>query len=287
MKLTKTIIIVLSLIVFSDTIKADTIDNKTDSLIYESYIREFSLEKDAEINELLIKSALYFLNTPYVASTLEISDSENLVINLREFDCTTFVENCIALTRVVKSGDLSFTNYCKVLSSMRYRGGKIDGYVSRLHYTSEWISENEQNGILKNISLDLNGNSVEKKIDFMSTHSHLYKHLNNDSLNLKKVKGIEKKLYLKNNYRFIPVSEISNIEKEIYDGDIIVFASNTNGLDYSHIGIAYHKDKALHFIHASSSAKKVIIEPKLLKNYCVGSKQCSGISVLRLKEYKK
>jgi len=38
-----------------------------------------------------------FLGTPYVAKTLEIGETEALVINFQGLDCTTFIENVLAL----------------------------------------------------------------------------------------------------------------------------------------------------------------------------------------------
>ena len=39
-----------------------------------------------------------FLGVPYVAHTLEVNDSEQLVVNTRQLDCTTLVETVTALT---------------------------------------------------------------------------------------------------------------------------------------------------------------------------------------------
>lgn len=257
---------------------------KSDSLIYEAYTKEFSNYKDKPFNELIINTAKYFLGKPYVASTLEILDEEKLIINLREFDCTTFVENCIALSGVIKSKDLSFENYSKLLTLLRYRDSKIDGYISRLHYTTDWIYENEKDGILRNISSEIGGQKVEKVLNFMSTHPQSYKHLKNNPNNIQKIKEIENSINSRNTYEIIPVSAIPAAIEKIHDGDIIAFATSIKGLDYSHMGIAYWNNGKLHFIHASSRAKQVIIESKTLLGYCKDSKNCSGISVLRIKD---
>ena len=100
------------LIILPFQMKGDNgvIYNKEDSLIFVRYIEQFKPQKDLPFNQLLVKTAEFLLGKPYVASTLEASDNETLIINLRELDCTTFVENCIALTRVIKSGDSSFEN---------------------------------------------------------------------------------------------------------------------------------------------------------------------------------
>lgn len=257
---------------------------KSDSLIYEAYIKEFANYKDKSFNELIINTAKYFLGKPYVASTLEILDEEKLIINLREFDCTTFVENCIALSATIKFGDLaSFENYSRLLTSIRYRDRKIDGYTSRLHYTTDWIYENGKNGVLWNISYET-GQRVEKPLNFMSTHPQSYKHLKDNPDNIQKIKEIESSINSRNTYEIIPISAIPTAIEKIHNGDIIAFATSIKGLDYSHMGIAYWNNGKLHFIHASSRMKKVVIESQTLLDYCRNSKNCSGISILRIKE---
>jgi cell wall-associated NlpC family hydrolase len=282
MKIVKSIILVFLLVTLSSYCNAanDTIYTKNDSLIYESCIKSLS-EKSAPS---IIDIAKQFLGKPYVASTLEIKEKEVLAINLRELDCTTFVETCVAIHLAMQSGDLSFSNYCKQLSDVRYRDGNITGYPSRLHYMTDWIYENQKNGILDNISLQLGGKTVDKQINYMTTHIDSYKYLKNNASNVNAMKLIEDKINSRHDYQVIPVNKITDAANGIKDGDIILFATNIGGLDYSHVGIAYHKaDGQLSFIHASSKAKEVIIENKSLIDYCHSSKICSGISVLRLK----
>ena len=53
------------------------------------------------------------------------------------------------------------------------------------------------------------------------------------------------------------------------------------GLDVTHVGIAYWKDGQLTFIHASSSAKKMIPQAHSLRDSAEGIKSCKGILVAR------
>ncbi len=260
----------------------DIVYSRQDSVIYEKYIKEFKAEKDKPLDELIANTARFFLGEPYVASTLEVSDKEQLIINLREFDCTTLVENSIALAKTVKSGDNSFDNYCRILRQIRYRNGEISGYLSRLHYTTDWIFENEKQNVFENMSLKLGGKKVMQPVDFMSTHPNLYKHLKNNPTNVREMASIEKDINKRDSYRIIPLAAIAPNEKGIENGDIITFATSIAGLDYSHMGIAYWQNGILHFIHASSRAKQVVIETKTLLNYCKDSRNCTGISVLRI-----
>lgn len=285
MNIVRNAIFLFTILAASNTIKGqDVIYSKSDSLIYEDYIKTFSKDEKKSFGELIINTAKFFLNKPYVASTLEVSENEKLVVNLRELDCTTFVENCIALSGIIKFERQSFSDYCALLTYIRYRGGEIDGYTSRLHYTSDWAYENKEKEILKNISGDIGGQMVLKNINFMSTHPQSYKHLKDNKNNLEKIKRIENNINNRKAYIVIPTSAIPANSKDIQNGDIVAFATSIEGLDYSHVGIAYWKNQQLHFIHASSKMKKVVIEQKTLIDYCKDSKNCTGISIFRIND---
>ncbi|MFT4224538.1 N-acetylmuramoyl-L-alanine amidase-like domain-containing protein [Dysgonomonas sp.] len=283
MNILRNTIFLFIIFTLSNTIKGqDIIYSKPDSLIYEDYIKNFSKDKEKPFSELIINTAKFFLNKPYVASTLEVSENETLIVNLRELDCTTFVENCIVLSGIIKFGRQSFNDYCSLLTYIRYRAGEIDGYTSRLHYTSDWAYENEKKEVLKNISGEIGGQVIAKNINFMSTHPQSYKHLKDNKENLAQIKKIEDSINSRKAYIVIPISAIPANSKDIQNGDIIAFATSADGLDYSHVSIAYWENEQLHFIHASSRMKKVVIEQKTLLDYCKSSKNCTGISIFRI-----
>ena len=60
------------------------------------------------------------LGVPYVAKTLEKNKSEQLIVNLRQLDCTTYVETVLALSRCMMQGKPTFSNYCTQLRLIRY-----------------------------------------------------------------------------------------------------------------------------------------------------------------------
>lgn len=51
----------------------------------------------AQENSLVLSNGLGFVDTPYKAGTLEVDDTEDLIINCDEVDCTTFVEYALAM----------------------------------------------------------------------------------------------------------------------------------------------------------------------------------------------
>ena len=56
------------------------------------------------IGEIVAQVGTWFVGTPYIPYTLEAPGPEHLVVNLREFDCVTYVESMLALARVIRSG---------------------------------------------------------------------------------------------------------------------------------------------------------------------------------------
>ena len=243
---------------------------------------KFEQNEDIKSNDLLIAIGKEFINVPYVANTLDKNDNEKLVINLTELDCTTFVENCIALSYTLKNCENpSIDDFCTILKEIRYKEGNIDGYASRNHYMTSWISNNQK--YLTDITLDLGGEKVEKQINFMSSHVSSYPMLVKDTSQIKYIRSTENEISNSDMYAYIPKNKIEGMLSQLCNGDIVVFATRINSLDYSHIGLILKDNDDVKLLHASSYYKKVIIDPKPLNKYCQDNKSCIGITILRLK----
>ena len=233
---------------------------------------------------LLTQAALFFIGKPYVGGTLDECEEEQLVVNLQTFDCATLVDNCLALSLCAQQELPQFDGYQKLLQKIRYRNGEISGYTSRLHYSSDWILENEKAGFIRNITKELGGKKHHLRINYMSSHPERYKHLKKSPCNVQKIKKIEQEINRTDHY-YIPKEEILACSQEIRDGDIIFFVTSIAGLDFSHMGIAYWHQGELSFIHASSRVKQVIINPQPMHVYCQQQKQNLGIVVCRPQLY--
>ncbi len=229
-----------------------------------------------------------FYDIPYVASTLEVNNKEQLIVNLRQLDCTTYVENVVALTLCVKEKQYSFKAFCDNLQKIRYRNGDTISYPARLHYYSEWIDDNSEAGICREIqSPNPPFTRIQNvSVDFMSKHSDKYPMLKGNKDNMERIAQMEKNVSGRK-YRYIPKSEIKNsklLRQTIHNGDIIVIITNIKGLDTQHLGFAkWHKD-GLHLINASSVHHKVVEEPMLLSTYLQKRKTMTGIRIVRLLE---
>jgi hypothetical protein len=258
--------------------KADS----SDIAVFEKLIK-YSKEKQLEsktLQEIEIEIAMQFIGTPYVGHTLEKDSIEDLVINLRELDCTTFMENVLTISLCIKKNTTSFNDYCEILVKLRYRNGEINGYPSRLHYTTDWLLNNREKGIIDIVSEEFGPADFDSKVDFMSTHPQDYKQLENIEY-VEQMKQHEKSISSAK-LKYVPKEQISKLSEYLKDGDIIAISTTFTGLDFSHVAIAAWKNNQLCFIHASSSAKSVVFSEKTLHDYLAGIKNSDGIVVGRL-----
>ena len=238
------------------------------------------------IGDVIAAIGKSFIGTDYEAHTLEKGKAETLVINLTGLDCTTFLENTLVFARLIKENKTSFNDYEKELTKIRYRGGIIDKYPSRLNYFSDWIYDNEKKGIVENISKELGGEPIKFDLSFMSTHPNAYAELKEHPDFIPVVKSQEEKIS-KRTYYFIPKEKVRTIENKILDGDMIAFTSAVEGLDINHVGIAVRmKDDRIHLLNAPNVGYKVQINKLPLSEYLRKEKKDTGIIVLRALEPK-
>ena len=254
-----------------------------DVKIFNQYLSHIAPYKTKSTEMLLQQTALFFLGKPYVAHTLEVTDKEMLVVNLREFDCMTFVETVIALARTTRTDNPTFETFLDNLRNIRYRTGVIDGYSSRLHYTSDWVFENEKRGFLRNISSEISGSRIERKeINFMSSNRHLYRHLANDNAMLAKIIAIENNINQRGGFSYIPIEKIASIAHYIPNMAMVAFTTSIRGLDVQHTGFTFWENDRLTFIHASTSTNSVIIEPRTLAEYCEAIRAVTGVMIVEV-----
>lgn len=251
-----------------------------DRALFEKYLTEMESKKDLPMGQLITESALFFLGTPYVASTLE-KEPEGLVANLHEMDCATLVDNVIALSRTIKGNNPSFDNYCRNLRQLRYQEGVITDYLSRLHYTSDWVYVNDKRKIVRDINKEIGGVPITFDLSFMSTHPDSYRQLKGNPAFVKEIAGKEKEISARTAYHFIPKDKIADYGGKMQSGDMVCFTTGVKGLDTSHVGFVYWEGERLTFIHASSLQKKVVVDSNTLEEYVQKGKNSTGIMLAR------
>ena len=245
--------------------------------------------KKAQIptEQLTLFFARKFLGVPYVAHTLEVNDEDQLVVNTRQLDCMTLVETVVALTLCAKEGKCSFTDYADKVRTLRYRGGQLDGYTSRLHYFSDWIMDNEQLGLVQEISMpDPPFSAVQKlSVNYMSRHPQAYKALKAHPEWVSTISQQEQALTGRT-CPYIPKSRMQNndvMRRAVHDGDILALTTTMAGLEISHLGFAVWREDGLHLLNASMIYKKVVEDDQLLRDYLQKRKSATGVRVIQVK----
>ena len=215
-----------------------------------------------------------YLGTKYVANTLDQGTEEKLVILPQTVDCLTFVEYTLA--------QAMGSSFADNLQKIRYRDGVIDGYTSRLHYTSDWIENGVRQGFLEDVTAQNSTQTTKLSLSYMSTHPQKYRQLADSPENVKRMAEHEKALSGKK-VHWLPKGKLPDAGLPwIMDGDIIAITTNLPGLDVAHVGIAEYINGKLHLLHASSTLGKVVVSEEPLSQMLRNNKSWSGIRVVRM-----
>lgn len=272
-------ILLLGIILFSVcTVQA----HEQDSIRVEKWLKEaVNLPQDSCRT---LHFAKQMLGVPYVAGTLDGNEEERLVIHTDQLDCTTFVETVLALCIADKRDERSFDGFKKALTDVRYRGGVLDGYASRLHYFSDWIRDNERMGFVRECTAESScSQPKELWLDFMTTHVESYLPMKKNPALVEVMATLEKN-WQGTMVSYIPKEKLnlSPEELKIKDGDILAMVTNIKGLDIVHVGFAFWRNNHLHLLHASSLAKKVIEDPKPQYESSKNTKAHIGVRAIRV-----
>ncbi len=238
------------------------------------------------MGDAVVRLAETFVGWTYTPQTLEVPGPERVVVNLAELDCVTFIENVLALVRYQArfggvdetTPELARDRYEFLLETIRYRGGGLAGYTSRLHYFSEWLTDNQERGLVTLRTLALGGIEDAEPIDFMSTHPSAYPALANDDVAVQAIRNVENRLNASVRL-YIPQSAIGEIAGQINDGDLIAATSTVTGLDIAHTGIAIRIEDRLHLLHAPLVGRVIEISELPLADRILGIGSQDGIMI--------
>ncbi|MCX7985002.1 MAG: DUF1460 domain-containing protein [Bacteroidetes bacterium] len=230
----------------------------------------------------LLEIAKTFIGTPYKANTLERPNHEELVIDLTGVDCVTLYEYALAFARCIKKETPTYNAFCREVEFIRYRNGIRDGYVSRLHYTSDYFFDNERKKVLNDVTRLLGGVPFRKHIHYMTSHRHQYPQLK-DEQTFQALRNVEKAISQRSLYH-VPKHRVQNIAHKIQNGDIVAITTTRPGLDCKHTGIAMWVNNNVHILHAPSVGKIVEVTKEPLWKYLLHSTDTAGIMVARPQE---
>ncbi len=229
-----------------------------------------------------------FVGTPYVPGTLEVDGPERLVINFQGLDCVTFVENVLTLSRFVRGENVDALlgdrvaaeeRYEALLTEIRYRQGRVEGYSSRLHYFTDWIGSNEERGLVRDVTREIGADLDTEPVDFMTTHTETYRQLS-DPEHVSRIREAEERLSEKGRW-YLPQDRLAASSSSIRDGDIIAATSTVPGLDVAHTGLALWVEGRLHLLHAPLVGEAVQVSEVPLADRLLGIRAQDGVIVAR------
>ncbi len=263
---------------------------REDWLVFEGKLRWAAGQRldTLPIGEAIARLGATFVGATYRPATLEVPGPERFVVNLRELDCVTFVENVLALTRFLRRDGIALlrdpararARYEAHLKELRYRRGVIEGYPSRLHYFSEWLAENERAGGLRQIAAEIGGVADSAPLAFMSAHPAAYRQLADPAVR-DAIRAMEARLNAGPPRWYLPEDRIAAAAPSIRNGDIIAATSTLGGLDVAHTGFAYWQGGELHLLHAPLVGRVVEISEQPLATRIRSIATQDGVMVAR------
>jgi len=272
--------------------------------------------------QLMLEIGKFFLGTPYVTSTLETKRAEHLVVNLREHDCVTFVENVVALVWLVEprwspTGRrvTLIRGPCGVTSRQKGRACTLKCVTARRRdflqpgeksfeafqrllqkiryrqgrlqgYPSRlhYFSDWIHDNQKKGILRDVTAEIGGRPLRKAMTFMTTHPNLYPPLKNGANLRRMKsvERMISKRSLFFIPKKAVRRLEDRICDGDLIAITTNREGLDVQHVGFSERVKNRVHLLHASSTEGKVVLSKETLYRYLMKSRIRSGIMAARV-----
>jgi len=234
------------------------------------------------IGEIMQWTALQMLGKPYVGGLLDKSLPEYLYISLEQTDCMLFTEEILALSNLIRLGQLNLANFTAMIKTERYHGEVA--YCNRNHYFKDWSLVNQKKHLVIDEGLLLTGIVLPYPAHVLGDRIAKNPH----DPHRADLSCIQEREFLINHEQlgFIPLKDLPKYLQDIQPGDIIGIVRIPKGRADSihHLGIAYvhHSSGIVSMIDASSDAKQVVVAPSLM-GYLAQFKDSQGIILLRAK----
>jgi hypothetical protein len=205
----------------------------------------------SDLGERLERLSACLLDLPYLNNPLGggPDEKEAMTIRFDGFDCVTYVETALALALSREA-----EQFADALREMRYRDGRVE-WRSRNHYMLDWIKQNQQCGVVKNITRGVGTVTKRRRLSLIN------------ELPAKTVA-----------FRVFPKRSLGRIRRVARTGDIALFASTRRNLDVFHMGFIIRRGDDLWLRHATRTAGRVVEQP--LAEF-LNAHRMSGIILVR------
>jgi hypothetical protein len=247
--------------------------------------------QDLPIGQCMARVAMELEGTPYVGFTLELDkDREICSVNLTGLDCVTFFEDTLDFARMLQLGGRTPQAMLEQVTLTRYRGGNLGDFTTRLHYTTDWMSDNATKGVVKLLAPDLPGaEKFTQPVGIMSASPNNYRQLKAHPEFIPVIKRLEDQINARNarETMYVPMNQLAAAQGKLQSGDIVGVATTEPGIDIAHTGLVIVDDSGVpHFMDASSSKRKmkVTLEPGPIANALNWSSKLTGAVFARPQE---
>lgn len=229
--------------------------------------------------EFVARVASIQIGQPY-GNPPSLHQAEQLRLSFRAFQCVSFVESSLAMARCLWAHKPDLGCFAQELISLRYRGGHVDGYISRLHYYSEWMTDNATRGRLALLTPKLGGTPVARTEKYMTNHPKLYGPLVDPNI-FAQVAQMEAQVSMLHPC-VIGRNQIQAVSPWLQSGDVVAITSFRRDILVTHTGfVKRDADGALHLLHASSAKRHVALSRETLSEYILGRSGRAGMMVAR------
>ena len=219
-------------------------------------------------------------------------EEEHLVVSLSQVDCTTVMEDVLALALCYRDGRITLADLKDYYRRMHYQDGVIS-FATRNHYCT-WIMQSAiKEGFVERISPDepvfpFTG-LMELQPSYMTRNRHLFRPMMENEDNYKAV-ALRQQQGVR--FTYIP-RELLDMPQDselgvIHDGDIMAVVCNQHswarGVEIKHLLLAKWIGGRLHFYHATEEGVKLASEDAC--TYMKDKFTMAGVAVYRFKDHR-
>jgi hypothetical protein len=219
------------------------------------------------------------LDTPYGHAS-EIRGSETLSVELRRFECVSFLESSLAVARCAWRGESTQECFVWEVMGFRYRSGLMANYASRLHYFADWLEDNGGRWRLNDITGELGGQPVQRNFFYLTRRAPKGPALASFGAR-RAMAAIESDLSSRSHY-VLGRNEFRAAVNELQDGDLIAIVGNKPGRLITHAGLIVRGEgDGARLLHASSYHRRVVVTREGVADYVTRRPERTGVIVAR------
>ncbi|MGQ9863334.1 MAG: N-acetylmuramoyl-L-alanine amidase-like domain-containing protein [Bacteroidia bacterium] len=197
---------------------------------------------------------------------------DKILINFRQMDCVTAVENFLALR--LAQQEASLESFAHALGQLRYYTLPPCRWEDRIHYLLDAFHLWQKRGWGYDLTPAI-GIPIHRKISYLSRNKKRFAGFKDWEF----IRQVENRLSEKFRY-YLPKEAIDQYLAIAKEGDLIAFVSQDTTLDVSHVGVIHTHEEEIFFSHASSIARKIVYKENLCA-YLQKREKIIGVVVFR------